>query len=210
MQQIINQSLIPFQSLFNKVSTILYRFLKDYNMKKSLHLIVLIFLLGVGKLFAQDALAMASPEDAKKPGSITAGLTVFEFRASSHEYDLRAIPNDMVEQNFLGDLVSRKLYLLESRYTYQVSIVPGNPQTKTVVRKPVIYEAVQRIERHLKKSVKKGEISIETASIDFNKVLDIAYNILTVDTESFEKAISKTDDVVSLTNLFTKQVNLLF
>jgi iron uptake system EfeUOB component EfeO/EfeM len=100
--------------------------------------------------------------------------------------------------------------LLEAKYTYQVPIIPGNPQTKMVIRKPVIYDAVLKIERHLKKSLKKGDVSLEAAETDFNKVLDVAFNVLTVDTESFEKAITKTNDIHSLTNLFTKRVILVF
>jgi len=179
-------------------------------MKKNLHFIILIFLLGVGKLFAQDELAMALKGDSKTNKISTATLPVFEFRASSNDADLNSVSKDMISEHVLGTLVSEKLYLLEAKYTYQVPIVPGNPQTRTIVRKPVIYDAVIKIERHLKKSVKKGEISTETASTEFNKVLDVAFNVLTAETSSFEKAITQTNDVNSLTNLFTKRVTLVF
>ncbi len=179
-------------------------------MKTSLRFIILIFLLGAGKLFAQDALAMNFVGDTKTTNTGNAGLTIYEFKASSMDFDLSSISKDMIGEHFLGEKIASKVYLLESKYTYQVEIVPGNPQTKTVIRKPAIYDAVQKIERHLKKSIKKGEVSIETATTDFNKVLDVAFNVLTADTEDFEKAISKTSDVKSLTSLFTKQVKLIF
>jgi hypothetical protein len=179
-------------------------------MKTTFRFIILIFLLGFGKLFAQDALVMAFPEDSKKPGTNVASVPAFEFKASDNEIALNSVSKEMAGENPLGDLVAKKIYLLEAKYTYQVPIVPGNPQTKTVIRKPVIYDAVQKIEHHLKRSVKKGEVSLEIAEIDFNKVLDVAFNVLTVDTESFEKAISKTNDINSLTNLFTKRVILVF
>jgi len=179
-------------------------------MKRKLQLITFIFLLGAGKLFAQEVLALALPGDTKKSASAPINLRVFEFRASSADYDLNSMSKDMIGEHLFGQLVSEKLYLLESKYTYEVPIVPGNPQTRTMVRKPVIYDAVKRIERHLKKSVKKGEITTETASNDFNKVLDVAFNVLTAETESFEKTISETNDVNSLTSLFTKQVKLVF
>lgn len=179
-------------------------------MKRKLHFIILIFLLGVGKLFAQEELAMAFNGDSKTNKLNTTTLPVFEFRASSNDADLSSVSKDMISEHVLGTLVSEKLYLLEAKYTYQVSIVPGNPQTRTMVRKPVIYEAVKKIERNLKKQVKKGEISTEVASGEFNKVLDVAFNVLTAETTSFEKAITQTDDVNSLTNLFTKRVTLVF
>ena len=179
-------------------------------MKTRLQFIVIILALIAGKLFAQEALALVNIGHTKTASSPTVEVSVFEFRASTTDYDLNSISKDMIGEHFLGDQIARKLYLLDSKYTYQVEIVPGNPQTKTVVRKPVIYDAVQKIERHLKKSVKKGDVSIETATQEFNQVLDVAFNVLTADTDSFEKAISKTDDANSLTNLFTKQVKLIF
>lgn len=179
-------------------------------MKRKLQLITFIFLLGAGRLFAQEVLALALTGDTKKAASASINLPVFEFRASSNEYDLSSVSKDMIGDHILGDQVAQKLYLLESKYTYEVPIVPGNPQTRTMIRKPVIYEAVIKIERYLKKSVKKGGISIETASAELNKVLDVAFNVLTAETESFEKTISESNDVNSLTSLFTKRVTLVF
>ncbi len=179
-------------------------------MKRKLKLITFIFLLGAGRLFAQEVLALAHTGDTKKGTPSTINLPVFEFRASSADHDLNSISKDMIGEHAFGQSVSEKLYLLESKYTYEVPIVPGNPQTRTMVRKPVIYDAVKKIERHLKKSVKKGEITTESASDDFNKVLDVAFNVLTAETESFEKTITETNDVNSLTSLFTKRVSLVF
>jgi hypothetical protein len=179
-------------------------------MKTKLLFAVIIFASVSGKVFAQEALAMNYTGDTKSTKNAAAELPSFEFRASSNDNDLKSISSEMIGEHMLGKLVSEKLYLLESKYTYQVPIVPGNPQTRTIVRKPVIYDAVRKIERHLKKSVKKGEISTETASAEFNKVLDVAFNVLTAETTSFEKAITSTGDVNLLTNLFTKHVTLVF
>lgn len=179
-------------------------------MKTRIHLLTILFVLITGRLFAQDILAMAIPEDGKRTAVSTTSLPVFEFKVYSSAQDLSAISKDMTEEHVLGEMVSQKLYLLDSKYTYLVPIVPGNPQTRTIVRKPVIYDAVRKIERYLKKSVKKGEISIETASNEFNIVLDVANNVFTADTKSFEKAISETDNTDSLINLLTKRVNLVY
>ncbi len=179
-------------------------------MKTKLLFAVIIFSAVSGKIFAQDAIAMNFTGDTKSTKNAVAELPRFEFRASSNEADLSSVSKEMIGEHALGSIVSEKLYLLEAKYTYQVSIVPGNPQTRTMVRKPVIYDAVRKIERNLKKQVKKGEISTEIASGEFNKVLDVAFNVLTAETASFEKAITETNDVNSLTNLFTKRVTLIF
>jgi hypothetical protein len=178
-------------------------------MKKNLHLIIIIFLVSAGKLLAQDELALNFIGDAKTTNSGTTSLAVYEFKAYPIDEELRSIPEGMIGEHLLGQLVAEKMYLFESKYTYQVPIVPGNPQTRTMVRKPVIYDAVMKIERYLKKSVKKGEITLETASADFNKVLDVALNILTAETSDLEKDISKTSNAPSITNLFTKRITLV-
>jgi len=179
-------------------------------MKTSLFLIFSAFLIFTSeRLLAQNDLAMAFPKEVARTSSSSTGLSVFEFKVYSNENDLSTISKDMIEEHVFGELVSKKLYLLDSKYTYIVPIIPGNPQTKTIVRKPVIYDAVKKVERYLKKSVKKGEISIKTASADFNKVLDVANSVCTADTKSFEKEISNTNDMVSLVDLFTKRVNLV-
>ena len=175
-----------------------------------IHILIVLFVLISVRLWAQDALAMAVPEEIKREVASTAKLPVFEFKVYTTESDLSAVSKDIIGEHVFGDKVSQKIYLLESKYTYEVQIVPGNPQTKTVVRKPVIYEAVKKIERYLKKSVKKGEISLETASNEFATVLDVANNVVTADTKSFEQAISETDNTDSLINLLTKRVNLVY
>ena len=161
------------------------------------------------KLFAQDVLAIANPANINRAGSVGAGLPVFEFQVYVNENDYTSISDDLLESHVFGQLVSRKLYILESKYTFQVPAVPGNPQTKTVIRKPVIYEAVKRIEHYLKKSVRKGSITQEAASITFNKVLDVAINAFAADSNNFENTISKTDDLASLINLFANRVILI-
>ena len=179
-------------------------------MRKNLLLLSIFLILGTWKLTAQQEFAMSFPGDTKTVKSNSASLPVFEFRASSNEVDLNSVSKDLIGEHAFGQPISEKLYLFESKYTYEVPIVPGNPQMRTMIRKPVIYDAVKKIERHLKKSVKNGEISVEAASSDFTKVLDVAFNVLTAETVEFEKAIAKSNNAHSLTNLFTQRVKLVF
>jgi len=114
----------------------------------------------------------------------------------------------MAGEHLLGDLVAKKIYLFNEFYTSEENLFPGNPATKTVIKKPVIYEAVKRIERDLKKYVKKGETSLSEASSIMNTVLDVALNIQTEDTMAFEKAIGNAANTKSKIDLFTKMVRL--
>ena len=47
-----------------------------------------------------------------------------------------------------------------------------------MVRKPVIYDAVQKVDKHLRKEVKKREKTVEEATVAMNKVLDTANCVL--------------------------------
>lgn len=183
---------------------------KEKSMNTKLIFAIVIFASVSGNVLAQNTLAMNFPGDTKSTKALVSELPSYEFRASSTDNDLRNISSDMIGEHVLGKLVSEKLYLLEAKYIYQVPIVPGNPQMRTIIRKPVIYDAVMKIEKYLKKSVKKGEITTEIASADFNKVLDVAFNVLTAETAGFEKTIKETTDMPQLTNLFTKRVKLIF
>jgi len=174
--------------------------------------ILVLFNLAANHLFSQEVLAVVvETEKSVKLGTPlhSSGLPVFEFRIYTNENDLKSIPDEMLDKHVFGQDVSRRLYLLESKYTYETPAVPGNPQTKTMVRKPVIYNAVRRIEHYLKKGVKRDSSTLETASITFSKVLDVALNAISADSNSFEKAIGNTPDMDSLIALFTNRVSLV-
>jgi hypothetical protein len=172
-------------------------------------LLILFVLPPVNKANSQNVLAINAPEETRKVSTGAENLTLFEFRASPTEQQISEISPEMIENHDLGEMVSKKFYLLDSKYTFEMPLVPGNPQSKTIVRKPVIYKSVYKIEKYLKKSVKKSEISVENASVIMNKVLDVANCILTVDTGDFEKEISRRINPQSLTQLFMNQVKLV-
>jgi hypothetical protein len=172
-------------------------------------LLILFVLTPVSKVNSQNALVINSPEETRKAVATASKLTVFEFRTSLTEQQIRELSSELIESHDLGEMVSKKFYLLDSKYTYEVALIPGNPQSKTIVRKPVIYDSVYKIEKYLKKSVKKGEMSVENATTIMNKVLDVANCILTVDTSNFEKEIDQRKDPQALTQLFMNQVKLV-
>lgn len=178
-------------------------------MKLVLLLLILFVLPPVSKVNSQNALVINSPEETRKPLATASKLPVFEFRTSLTEQQISELSSELIESHDLGEMVSKKFYLLDSKYTYEVALVPGNPQSKTMVRKPVIYDSVYKIEKYLKKSLKKGEISLENATTIMNKVLDVANCILTVDTSNFEKEIDQRKNPQVLTQLFMNQVKLV-
>lgn len=157
---------------------------------------------------AQDLLTYKTSETKVLPEIPAETLPVFKFKGYSTDYELENISKEIAGNHPFGEMISRKLYLFNEKYTTQVALAPGNPAAKTVVRKPVIYESVKRIERDLKRSVKKGEVPLTTATSEFNIVLDVALNILTPDTKDFENAIKSSGNTHAKIELFTKRVIL--
>ena len=143
-------------------------------------------------------------------GNIKSNLPSFQFNAYSWNSELEKITPELSGEHLFGDKVAKKLYLFEKKFTSEEAIAPGNPATKTVIKKPIIFEAVKQIEKYLKKAVKKAEISNELASNDFNKVLDVAINILTADTRVFESTLKSLKDNSIKIELFTKRVTLVY
>jgi predicted amidohydrolase YtcJ len=177
-------------------------------MIKKLYVLTLISLLVFNISFSQDLLSYTTESSATERDNAEKKSPVFEFKAYPRDSYLNSITKEMAGEHLLGELIAKKIYLFNEIYTSEENLFPGNPATKTVIKKPVIYEAVKRIERDLKKSVKKGETSVSEASSILNTVLDVALNVQTEDTRDFEKAIQNAGNTKSKIDLFTKMVRL--
>ena len=158
--------------------------------------------------FSQDLLSYTAERSGPIMDNGVKKSPVYEFKAYPRDSYLNNITKEMAGDHLLGDLVAKKIYLFNEFYTSEEYLFPGNPATKTVIKKPVIYDAVKQIERDLKKSVKKGKTSVSEASSIMNTVLDVALNIQTEDTRDFERAIENTGNTKSKIDLFTKMVRL--
>jgi hypothetical protein len=179
-------------------------------MKKTTFLISILCTVYIVSASAQEALTYASKPHKTETKSSPNSLPVFDFAGYSYDYELAKITVEMSGEHALGDVIAKKVYLLDEKYKSEVALIPGNPQTKTVIQKPILYNAVKRIEKHLKKSVKKGETSIDSATYLYNKVLDVALSLKNADTKAFENAISSAEDEAAKIELFTKRVNLTY
>jgi hypothetical protein len=177
-------------------------------MKKNLILSIMFLILITNLIQAQDLLTYKTSETIGGSKIPAEAVTIFRFKAYSIAYELENVTKELAGNHPFGETIARKLYLFDKKYTTQTALVPGNPASKTVIKKPVIYESVKRIEKDLKRSVRKGEITLNTAISEFDAVLDVALNILTSDTRDFEIALESSDSPESKIVLFTKRVIL--
>jgi hypothetical protein len=180
-------------------------------MKKRLFILLAILIQVSVNSEAQELLTMKTEivrDGSDNPVENEKKAKVFEFKAYSMDSYMNEISAEVAGSHPFGEIIAKKNYLLDEKYTSEVALTPGNPASKTVIKKPVIYESVKRIERDLKKSVRKGEIPLNTAVNEFDTVLDVALNIVTVDTGVFENAIKSAGSTDSIIELFTKRVIL--
>lgn len=93
-------------------------------------------------------------------------------------------------------------------YVVREEVVPGDPMRRTVIRKPIIYNAVRSIEKQLGKELRSNRMTTEEVAAEFTQVLKTALSAIDSDSRSFEDALqANRKDASYLLSLF-KQVEL--
>jgi hypothetical protein len=110
----------------------------------------------------------------------------------------------------LGEKIDCLKVWMDKVYIGREEIVPGDPMTRTFIRKPGIYNAARKIEKHLKKQVKKGNMDAGLAAHKLAHILEVSISALDEpDTQSFEAALDEVkNDIDSQTEVFM-QVRLI-
>ncbi len=124
--------------------------------------------------------------------------------------EIESVPTDMLEEHVLGIEIAKKLYLIDEKFTYTEPVIPGNPRTKTIIRKPVIYNSIKKIDKQLVRKVKHGEMTKEYAAKILNQVLTVSLNMLASDTEAFEQELEKDNSTDFRIDLFVNRVQLVY
>ena len=104
--------------------------------------------------------------------------------------------------HYFGEDIARKETVFTQLYTYQVPVSPGSNATKTVIRKPAVYVAVNKLFKYYKKSTKNGDLTYNKAAGHYDKTLNIALSIFYQQSEDFEEEVSKIKDIEDLAKLF--------
>lgn len=161
----------------------------------------------LGRVSAQEYLAFNNPENNDEAMGIK--TKVEKENAYIWEF-LSAIPSVLDENTVeksgkhdFGQRIACLKTLMNKYYITKEDAIPGDPMMRTIVLKPNVYYTVRNIEKHLKKEVKKGDITTEKASTELEHILEVALSV--IDTEeigSFEIALSKNkqniEDQISL------------
>ena len=137
-------------------------------------------------------LAANSPAKSNETSSavVTAKKYSFKFMAMSPETFTKNVSTDMVGNHVFGDDIAKMQYSFIQYYCTKEPVSPGNFATKTIIKKPEIFHSVKKIEGFLKSQYKKGEISLAIAHDEYNKVLDVALNVVDENTDTFENRLN--------------------
>lgn len=113
------------------------------------------------------------------------------------------------ENNYKFGKEAGYLYaMFMTTYVVREEVVPGDPMRRTVIRKPIIYNAVRSIEKQLGKELRSNRITAEQVAADFAQVLKTALSAIDSDSQSFEDALQlNRKDASYLLSVF-KQVEL--
>jgi hypothetical protein len=131
-----------------------------------------------------------------------ASVKRWEFYSAIQKPSEEALAN---ESNYRFGQEAGYLYtLFMNIYVAREEVVPGDPTCRTVIRKPIIYNAVRSIEKQLSKDLKSSSSPNNKEITDnFVHVLRVAISAFDSDSASFENALQENrKDATSLLSLF--------
>lgn len=116
--------------------------------------------------------------------------------------ELEKIDISLVRKHYFGDEVALRYYLFEQQYTYLLNAAPGAFSGKMMIKKPLIYNSIIKIDTYLRKEVKKGDLSKEAGAKQLSRLLDYAIILLNEQTADLEKALKLAESPVEQIKLF--------
>ncbi|MDR2773347.1 MAG: hypothetical protein LBC19_01160 [Tannerella sp.] len=177
------------------------------------YFLILISCVCMNNAFSQGFLAANTGEYREKSDVVSAeaeGNSDYKwefFSAVSDSFDDAVLLN--AEKNEFGQRVACLKMLVNKYYICKEEVVPGDPTMRTLIRKPDIYNSVRRVEKHLKKEVKKGNLTWQQAADELTFVLEVAVAAIDEkDTDSFEASLGESKNSANAQIKVFKQVKL--
>lgn len=93
------------------------------------------------------------------------------------------------ETNF-GREIACLLSVMDERYLHKIQVTGGDVAVSTQIQKPVVYNAVKRIEKYFRAKVRKGCFTVEDRSL-FEHVIKVAIACVEEDSLDFEEALKQ-------------------
>ena len=151
-------------------------------------LVLLIAFVAVCLRMNAQVLAKADKESSAQPRreAAAADAQQWEFSLALKDYMEHAYAKS--EGDVFGQEAACLLALMDERYVRRVQVTGGDVAVSTQIQKPVVYNALKKIEKHYRARAKKGSLS-ETDRSHFVHALKVAIACLEDDSRQFEEAL---------------------
>ncbi len=109
-------------------------------------------------------------------------------------------PEDLqeAEDNNLGKDVGFYDQMFNQLYVVKEEVVPGDPKTRTVIKKPDVFNAVRAIYKSLREGIKNQTLTKEEATSQMQHTFKVAIAVIDSDSSSFEKYLHQNKKETSL------------
>ena len=153
-------------------------------------LILFALFVAAGLQLSAQTMAKADKETTAQPRQEAAAVEVqrWEFSLALKDYmDHAYAKND-------GDVFGREiaclLSLMDERYLQKIQVTGGDMAVSTQIQKPVVYNAVKKIEKYYRAKAKKNAFT-EGDRADFLHAVKVALACLEDDSADFEEALKQ-------------------
>lgn len=117
--------------------------------------------------------------------------------------DFLSIDKNLVPRHYLGENVALLNYLVRQTYVTNRSDVSSSTLGRNV-EKPAIFASIQRMNRQLRKAVRKGVYSKKEAAEIFSDCLEKAYSLYYVETEGLEAVMREIETLEQCVSLYDR------
>jgi len=167
-----------------------------------LFVLIFIVLSTMTSVAQQLAMNLTPAKEEKAPAAVAEAKAEKQFIFNVYG-DLPVMEPVFEEEHFLGNPVTGKWNTFNTTYTHVYEVSVGLSGSGVEIRKPAIYNAVQKVNKHLKKELKSKKINKDEAMRLMSHILDCA-NVISMepDTEKFESAASEAKTPEQIIALF--------
>ena len=131
----------------------------------------------------------------------------YEFADRSYEMEDVEVPGYFTK-HWLGAEFTMFTFALRQEYVYMPEATPINKEPSLVTEKPVIYNAVKKMDRFYKKEIKKGRMTEAAAIEKLKKIYGVGYSLRYAETEELEKIFWMTKKEAALETLLLETIEM--
>lgn len=131
----------------------------------------------------------------------------FEYSDRSDAIEEVEVPG-FFTKHWLGPEFTQRVYALRQEYVYMPEKTPTNPEPSLVTEKPVIYNAVKKLDRYYKKAMKKGRMTESDVREKLSTIYAVGYSLRYADTADLEKLLWTIKKEDELEKMFLETIEL--